>query len=316
MGCTLTADNEGIMTSENILLTQNLSVYYGSHRGIKDLNLNVKKGEIFGYLGPNGAGKTTTLRAILNIIHPTRGSAHLFGLNSKRDGIAIRDRLSYLPGELRLYPPMRADSYFDFLGSLHKRRPDKTFLADLIERLDLDPSRKMKEYSHGNKQKIGIVTAFMGKKELIILDEPTIGLDPIAQQTVLDLIKDVKKEGRTVFLSSHNLKEVQTVCDRVVIIQNGEMIKTEKVETLVHQPFRRLTIRFRREPPLDVFAMPGVKEKGRNGNRVELEVHQGLEELMAKAVSFGIADIETTPISLEEIFLAYYSPSHQGDVDV
>jgi len=304
------------MSSEIILQTNDLSVYYGAHRGIKDLNLSVQKGEVFGYLGPNGAGKTTTLRAILDIIHPTRGTANLFGLDSQKDGVAIRERISYLPGELSLYRSMKASDFFDLLGSLQKNKLDKSYLEQLIERVDLDPSRKMKEYSHGNKQKIGVVAAFMGKKELIILDEPTIGLDPLVQQTVLELVQEVKKDGRTIFLSSHNLKEVQTVCDRVGIIQNGELIKTEKVKTLITQQLKRLEIHFRKEPPHGAFPIEGVKEISRDGNLVLLEVSQNLDRLIEQAAPYGIVDIETKTVSLEEIFLAFYGPQNKGGQNV
>lgn len=299
------------MSSETILQTENLSVYYGTHRGIKGLNLSVQKGEVFGFLGPNGAGKTTTLRAILDIIHPTQGKATLFGFDSRKDGAAVRERLSYLPGELRLYPSMKASDFLHLLGSLQKNGRDESYLEELLERFDLDPSGKMKEYSHGNKQKIGVVAAFMGKKELVILDEPTIGLDPLVQQTVLELIREVRQEGRTVFLSSHNLKEVQAVCDRVGIIQNGELIKTEKVETLTTQQLKRLEIRFKKDPPLDAFAIEGIKEISRKRNLITLEVGQGLDILMEKAVPYGIEDIETKSVSLEEIFLAFYGRDYK-----
>jgi len=304
------------MSSEIVIQTHDLSVYYGTHRGIKDLNLSVQKGEVFGFLGPNGAGKTTTLRAILDIIHPTQGSATLFGLDSQKDGADIRERISYLPGELSLYPSMKASYFLDFLGSLQKNKLDGSYLEHLLERVGLDPSRKMKKYSHGNKQKIGVVAAFMRKKELIILDEPTIGLDPLVQQTVLELIQEVRYEGRTVFLSSHNLKEVQAVCDRVGIIQNGELIKTEKVETLINQQFKRLEIHFRKEPPHDAFATEGVKEISRDGNLVMFEVSQGLDRLMEKAAPYGIIDIETKTVSLEEIFLAFYGPHNKKGKNV
>lgn len=296
------------MSSEIIVQTNNLSVYYGTHRGIKDLNLSVQRGEVFGFLGPNGAGKTTTLRAILDIVHPTKGSATLFGLDSQKNGAAIRALLSYLPGELHLYPSMKADYFLDLLDSLQKNKPGYSYLKQLLERVDLDPSRKMKEYSHGNKQKIGVVAAFMGKKDLIILDEPTIGLDPLVQQTVLELVREVREEGRTVFLSSHNLKEVQTVCDRVGIIQNGELIKTEKVEILTHQQFKRLEIHFQKEPPHDAFLIDGVKEISRYGSCVLFEIKRSLNMLMERAVPFGIEDIEVKSVSLEEIFLSFYGP--------
>jgi ABC-2 type transport system ATP-binding protein len=304
------------MSPEIIIQTNDLSVYYGTHRGVKDLNLSVQKGEVFGFLGPNGAGKTTTQRAILDIIHPTKGSATVFGLDSQKDGVAIRQRVGYLPGELSLYPSMKASYFLDLLGSLQKNKLDKSYLEQLLERVDLDPSRKMKEYSHGNKQKIGVVAAFMGKKDLLILDEPTIGLDPLVQQTVLELVQEVKNEGRTVFLSSHNLKEVQAVCDRVGIIQNGELIKTEKIATLISQQFKRLEINFRKEPPHDAFAIEGIKEISRNGNLVMFEISQNLDRLMEKAAPYGITDIETKAVSLEEIFLAFYGPQNKGDKNV
>jgi len=301
------------MQSEIIIQTNDLSVYYGAHRGVKDLNLSVQRGEVFGFLGPNGAGKTTTQRVILDIIHPTKGRATLFGLDSQKDGLAIRERISYLPGELSLYPSMKASYFLDLLGSLQKNKLDESYLEQLLERVDLDPSRKMKEYSHGNKQKIGVVAAFMGKKELIILDEPTIGLDPLVQQTVLELVQEVKEEGRTVFISSHNLKEVQVVCDRVGIIQNGELIKTEKVETLISQQLKHLEINFGKEPPHDAFAIEGVKEIRRKGSLVMFEIRRGLDILMEKAVPYGIEDIETKSVSLEEIFLSFYGPGNKGN---
>jgi len=300
------------MSSEIIIQTNDLSVYYGAHRGIKDLHLSVQKGEVFGFLGPNGAGKTTTLRAVLDIIHPTRGSVTLFGLNSQKDGATVRERLSYLPGELSLYPYMKAGYFLDLLGNLQKNKPDESYLEKLLERVGLDPSRKMKEYSHGNKQKIGVVAAFMGKKDLIILDEPTIGLDPLVQQTVLELVREVRKEGRTVFFSSHNLTEVQAVCDRVGIIQNGELIKTEKVESLINQQLKRLEINFRKKPSHDAFAIEGVKEISRDGNLVLFEVSRDLDRLMEKAAPYGIKDIETKVVSLEEVFLEFYSPQNKG----
>jgi ABC-2 type transport system ATP-binding protein len=250
---------------------------------------------------------------ILDIIHPTKGRATLFGLDSQKDGLAIRERISYLPGELSLYPSMKANYFLDLLGSLQKNKLDESYREQLLERVDLDPSRKMKEYSHGNKQKIGVVAAFMGKKELIILDEPTIGLDPLVQQTVLELVQEVKEEGRTVFISSHNLKEVQAVCDRVGIIQNGELIKTEKVETLISQQLKRLEINFRKEPPHDAFVIEGVKEISREGSLVMFEIRRGLDILMEKAVPYGIEDIETKSVSLEEIFLSFYGPGNKGN---
>ena len=207
---------------------------------------------------------------------------------------------------------MKADYFLDLFGSLQKNKPDTRYLNRLLELFGLDPSRKIKQYSHGSKQKIGVIAAFMGKKDLLILDEPTIGLDPLVQQTVLELIREVKAEGRTVFLSSHNLKEVQAVCDRVGIIQNGELIKTEKIATLMSQQFKRLELNFRKEPPPGAFAIEGVKEMRRDGNLLTFEISRNLDRLMDAAAPYGILDIETKTVSLEEIFLAFYGPGRKG----
>ena len=296
----------------NIIETHNLTVNYGKQRGIKDVNLAVEQGEVFGFLGPNGAGKTTTQRALVDVIHPTSGSATIFGLDPQKDGVELRKRISYLPGELSLYPNMKGSDFLNMLASLQAKDIDPAFLQQLYERLDLDPSRKMKQYSRGNKQKIGIVAAFMDKPDLLILDEPTSGLDPLVQQTVMELVQEVKPEGRTVFFSSHILPEVQAVCDRVGIIREGELVKTERVETLTKAQFKRLNLTFRELPPVEAFALEGVKETGRDGKTVMLEIQQGLDKVMQIAAPYGIEDIDSPPVTLEEIFLTYYGRTLNG----
>ncbi len=186
----------------------------------------------------------------------------------------------------------------------------------MVARLDLDLSRKIKEYSRGNKQKVGIVLAFMGRPDLLILDEPTSGLDPLVQQTVLELVSEARDEGRTVFFSSHILSEVQAVCDRVGIIRSGELVKVERVETLIHQQFKRLNLTMREMPAADAFDFEGVTELGREGQLVRLEVRQNLDRVLQVAAPCGIVDIETLPVTLEEIFLAYYGRGNQGNNDV
>jgi ABC-2 type transport system ATP-binding protein len=299
--------------AEHIIQTRDLTVYYGKHLGIRAVNLAVERGEVFGFLGPNGAGKTTTQRALLDVIHPTSGTATIFGLDTQTQGVALRRRVGYLPGELTLYPGMKARNFLDLQASLHHGTVDEAYRRLLCERLELDPSRRIREYSRGNKQKIGIVAAFMNKPDLLILDEPTSGLDPLVQQTVMELIREVKADGRTVFLSSHILPEVQAVCDRVGIIRGGELIKTERVETLTRAQFKRLHLTFRVPPPADAFALEGVSETGREGNLVRLEVRQGLDRLMQAAAPFGIEDIDSPPVTLEEIFLTYYNRSNGGN---
>ncbi len=305
-------DERDYSMANHVIETHNLTVYYGKHRGILDVNLAVEQGEVFGFLGPNGAGKTTTQRVLMDVIHPTSGRATIFGQDCQKDGVDIRKRVSYLPGELSLYPNMKASEFLDMLVSLRDHTVDKTYRQQLLDRLDLDPSRRMKEYSRGNKQKIGVVAAFMDKPDLLILDEPTSGLDPLVQQTVMELVQEVKQDGRTVFFSSHILPEVQAVCDRVGIIRDGELIQTASVEALTKQAFKRLHLTFQKLPPADAFSIDGVKETGRDGQTVMLEVRSGLPKLMESAATYGIEDVESPHVTLEEIFLNFYDRTSNG----
>ena len=219
--------------SQPVIETTKLSVYYGRQRGIVDVDLRVNEGEIFGFLGPNGAGKTTTQRVLLDIIRPTAGEARMFGLDCQKQGVQARRRVGYLPGELALYGSMRASQFFDMYASLQNNAAARATWKALAERLDLDASRRIRQLSRGNRQKVGIVAAFMSKPDLLILDEPTSGLDPLMQQTVMELVREASKAGATVFFSSHILPEVQAVCDRVGIIRAGALVATERVEELL-----------------------------------------------------------------------------------
>jgi len=299
--------------SDPLIQTQDLTVFYGRQRGILKVNMSVKRGEVFGFLGPNGAGKTTTLRVLLDIIHPTSGRASIFGLDTQKDGHRIRARVGYLPGEFKPHSNMKGLDFLNLLASLQNNMVEPTYRQMLYERLDLDPTRKVKHYSHGNKQKLGIAAAFMGKPDLLIMDEPTTGLDPLAQKIVLDLVREARDEGRTVIFSSHILPEVQAVCDRVGIVRQGRLIKTERVESLTRQQFKRIHLTLQRLPPPSIFEMEGVTEAGREGKLVKLEIQQGLDRVMEKAVPYGIENIETLPVTLEEIFLAFYDRPNQGD---
>ncbi len=293
--------------------TQGLTVYYGRHRGIIDVDLRVEKGEIFGFLGPNGAGKTTTERVLLDIIRPTAGSARMLGLDCQKEGVRARAKVGYLPGELSLYDNMKASQFFRMYHSLQGSGADDTYWQALAERLDLNTSRKIREYSRGNKQKVGVVIAFMNKPALLILDEPTSGLDPLVQQTVLDMIRAAREEGTTVFFSSHNLPEVQAVCDRVGIIREGRLVATERIEDLISRQFKRLRLAFVTPPPADAFNQAGVREIERDGQTVLLEIRENLNEVLATAVTYHVTDIETETVSLEEVFLAYYGKGNGGN---
>ncbi len=296
-----------------ILEATNLSFFYGRHRGIENVSLQVIKGEVFGFLGPNGAGKTTALRLFIDVMRPTSGSAKIFGLDCHKQGVEIRKNVGYLPGEFNLYPNMRAKDFLSMLASLRQTLPDSNFREELYQRLDFDPLRKMRTYSRGNKQKIGLIAAFMNKPELLILDEPTGGLDPIMQHVVAELVNEAKNEGRTVIFSSHILPEVQAVCDRVGIIRQGRLVKTDSVHSMIEQQFKRLRIHFSNMPPPKTFSIDGVSEIMRQDKWVTLEISSNMAQFMQKAASFGIEEIESLPVTLDEIFMSLYSEQGQND---
>lgn len=299
--------------SEYVIETEGLTVYYGKHRGILDVSLTVEKGEVFGFLGPNGAGKTTTQRVLLDVIRPTAGRATVFGLDCQEQGVELRRRVGYLPGELALYSNMRAGQFFQMYEYLRGHNGAEGYWRELAGRLDLDTTRKIGNLSRGNKQKVGVVSAFMNRPDLLILDEPTSGLDPLVQQTVLDLVREARDDGRTVFFSSHILSEVQAVCDRVGIIREGQLVTTQRVEELMRQRMNRLNLTFETLPPDGVFAIEGVSELQRSEQSIMLEVRENLPQVLMAAAQNGIRDIETINVSLEEVFLAYYGRRNGGN---
>ncbi len=299
--------------ADPLIQTHDLTVYYGRHRGIEGVNLEVERGEVYGFLGPNGAGKTTTQRVLLDVIRPTSGRAAIFGLDCRDDGVAIRRRVGYLPGELALYKNMKAGAFFRMIGFLRGDERGEAPWRQLAERLDLDTSRKIGAFSRGNKQKVGLVAAFMSRPDLLILDEPTGGLDPLVQQTVLQMVREVRAEGRTVFFSSHILSEVQAVCDRVGIIRGGRLVATQRVEDLIRRRVTRLSLGFDEPPPDDAFALPGVTVLQRDGRQISLELQENLAQVLARAAQLNVQNIETHQVSLEEIFLAYYGKGNEDD---
>jgi len=273
----------------------------------------VEKGEVFGFLGPNGAGKTTTQRVLLDVFPPTSGKAMVFGLDCQKQGVELRRHIGYLPGELALYAGMKASEFFKMYAYLRGENRSKDHWRQLAERLDLDTSRRIRQFSRGNKQKVGVIAAFMSQPDLLILDEPTGGLDPLVQQTVLDMVREAKADGRTIFFSSHILSEVQAVCDRVGIIRDGRLVAIQRVEDLVSQRMNRMDLTFVSIPPAGAFDFEGVKELERRQHTIVLEVRENLPSVLAAAAKYRVVDIETHNISLEEIFLAYYSRDNGGE---
>src|SRR5215213_3252531 len=247
--------------------TEKLTKAYGRKaRGIEDVDLAVQGGEIFGFLGPNGAGKTTTIRILLDLIRPTSGEAKVFGVVSSRDPVAIHRHLGYLPGEWNLYDRLTGSETIRYFANL-RGGVDEAYVDELVQRLDLDPSRRFREYSRGNKQKVGLITALQHRPELLILDEPTSGLDPLVQQTFNELLFEARGEGRTVFLSSHIISEVERTCDRVAIIRDGRIVRLDTVEGVRNLAAHEVELRFAAPVAAAPFqAIPGVTnliEEGR-----------------------------------------------------
>lgn len=291
-----------------IIETEGLTKYYGRVRGIVDLTLSVRQGEVFGYLGPNGAGKTTTIRLLLDLIRPTRGQVRLFGQEVRNHAAALKARIGNLPGELSLWENLTAKELLTFVGHL-RGHLDWAWIDELAARLDLDLARRIGSLSHGNKQKVGLIQAFAHKPELLILDEPTIGLDPLIQQEFYRLIDEAKVQGRTVFLSSHILPEVERVCDRVGIIREGRLVAVEEVAELKRKRLRQMEITFASPVPASAFELPGVHGLSQEDNTLRFLVEGGpgvLDRVIKQAAQFPVEELNYQQTTLEDIFLAYY----------
>jgi ABC-2 type transport system ATP-binding protein len=289
-----------------VIRTEKLTKAYGSHRGIIDIDLEVTEGEAFGFLGPNGAGKTTTIRTLLDHIRPTSGRATIFGIETTVDPVGIHRRIGYLPGEFALYDKLTGGQTIEYFANL-RGGVDATYQKQLLQRLDLDPSRKFKEYSKGNKQKVGLVVALQHSPDLLMLDEPTSGLDPLVQQTFYELIREAKTEGRTIFLSSHILSEVEKTCDRVAIIRDGRLVKVDRTEALRDLAHHEVELRFAGDPLMGAFAvLPGVSDVTADGNVLKMRVSGSITPVVREAAKYELLDFVSREPSLEETFLAQY----------
>ncbi len=295
------------MSNNDIIInTAKLTKFYGKQLGIEDVDLEVKRGEVFGYLGPNGAGKTTTIRMLLDFIRPTRGSATVFDLDIRQSSVEIHRRVGYLNGELALYNDMTGEDLLKYLGNL-RGGLDWKYVKELATRFECDLPRRIQGLSLGNKQKLGLLQAFMHKPELLILDEPTNGLDPLMQHQFYDLLSEIKKEGRTIFLSSHILPEVEKVCDRVGIIRQGRVVTVETIESLKSHSVRKLEIHFAGPVPKDKFiSISGVRDIIVEDSILTCTVVGSLDALIKAAAQFEVVNIISREPTLEEIFMTYY----------
>jgi ABC-2 type transport system ATP-binding protein len=286
--------------------TEGLTKLYGRTVGIQDLTLEVHAGEVFGFLGPNGAGKTTTIRLLLDFLRPTRGRAEVLGLDARRASVQIRRQLGYLPGDLELYERLSGRELLAYFGDL-RGGVDGALVARLADRLDLDLDRRIGALSKGNRQKVGLVQAFMHRSRLLVLDEPTSGLDPLVQHEFHRIVREATEEGAAVFLSSHVLVEVERTVDRVGIVRAGELVVVEVVEALKRRALRELEVHFAVPPPAGMFErLDGVRELARDDSAVRFAVQGSLDRLVKAIAEHVVVNVISREPDLEEIFLGYY----------
>ncbi len=299
-----------------VIRTENLSKAYKNGkaqvRALDHLNLSVEPGEIFGYLGPNGAGKTTTIRLLLDLIRPSEGRALIFGQEAQANSVELHRRIGFLPGELNLWKNLTGLQVVYTISRI-RGGVDMNYMRTLTERLQLDLSVRVRSYSSGNKRKLGILIALMHKPDLLILDEPTNGLDPLMQQTFNELMLEQQKEGRTIFLSSHILSEVQTICDRVGILRGGQLKAVERVSDLTHADFRWVTLRLREQViPSQLEGVDGVSQISVVDGGLRLRLTGDFDPLLRRINGFYVEDLNVQEPTLEEIFLTFYGNNGQG----
>jgi ABC-2 type transport system ATP-binding protein len=297
-----------------IIEVEGLTKSYGSKRGIINVSFHVEEGEVFGFLGPNGAGKTTTIRLLMALLRADAGIARITGLDCWRQSVEIKRLIGYLPGELSLDPGLTGGQILEYFGHL-RGGVDQAYLKQLVKRLDLDPSRKFRQYSSGNKRKIGLIQAFMHRPRLLILDEPTSGLDPLNQQEFDQMVKEVRDEGRTVFLSSHILSEVEQTCTRVGIIREGQLVRVGGLTELKDIKRYEITITFANTVPAETFKqLPGVAEVETlaDGQTLRLTMQGEADAVIKAAAQHAVVTLTSHEPSLEDIFLRYYEGDGQA----
>jgi ABC-2 type transport system ATP-binding protein len=300
------------MAGEPVIRTEALTKRYGKRRGVEDVTFEVNRGEVFGFLGPNGAGKTTTMRTLLDFLRPTSGRAELFGMDSREGSVEIHRLIGYLPGELALYDRMTGEDCLRYLAALRGGvRWER--VRELVARLGADVEARVGALSHGNKQKIGVIQAFMHDPELLVLDEPTNALDPLVQYEVHGLIREANWAGRTVFLSSHILPEVEALCNRVGIIREGHLATVEHIAALKERALRRLEIHFADPIPEAEFrALDGVRDLLVEDRVLRCTVAGSLDEVIKAAARHTVVNVVSAEPGLEEIFLAFYGESERA----
>jgi ABC-2 type transport system ATP-binding protein len=302
-GC---AAYRGVVGLEPAIAITGLSKDYGSGHGLFGLDLEIERGEVFGFLGPNGAGKSTTMRLLLDLIKPTSGSASVLGLDTRERSLEVRHRVGFLPGDFALYPKLSGAQVLDYLAAL-RGGVDRRVRDSLTERFDADLARPIRELSTGNRQKLGLIQAFMHDPEVLILDEPIAGLDPLVQQSFHRLLAEVSARGHTVFLSSHTLSEVERVTHRVAILREGRLVVVDSLENLRQVAVQRLEVEFSAPVSVAAFrALPGVREATVDGSRLTVAFEGSADAIVKAAAAHRVQAIRARDDDLEEIFLRYY----------
>jgi len=289
-----------------IIEVKNLVKKFGNFTALGGVNLDVNPGEIYGFIGPNGAGKTTTIRILLGILKATSGQATIFGLDAWKDAVEIHKRVAYVPGEVNLWPNLTGGEVIDLFVKLRRTNNNKRRREELIERFDLDPSKKCRTYSKGNRQKVALIAAFASDADLYILDEPTPGLDPLMERVFHEYVLEAKQEGKSIFLSSHILSEVERLCDKVSIIRNGKIIESGSLEELRHLT-RTSVVLQTKEPIDDLDKLKGVHNVEKKDNSLYFHVDsEQLDQVMKYISQYGIVKLEVAPPTLEELFMRHY----------
>lgn len=295
----------------NIIEVTDLKKYFSSFgargrdlvKAVDGISFEVEKGEVFGFLGPNGAGKTTTIRCIMDFIRPTAGSIKIFGDDAHKESVSLKKRIGYLPGYVQLHDKWTGQEHIDFVESLMGMSRNA---KDLIKRFSFDPSRKFKQLSSGNRQKLGLILALMHQPELIVMDEPTLGLDPLLQNEIYDIFDEIQERGHTIFVSSHNLPEVQRICDRVGIIKEGKLVGIETVSALGEKRLRRITARFEDKFEKEDFRFDGVERIEDLSDGLILTVRGDINPIVKKLANYNLLDLEISHATLEDVFLEFY----------
>ncbi len=289
----------------NAIETKNLTKSYNKARGIIDVNLKIEKGEVFGFIGPNGAGKSTTIRTLLSLIRPTSGSASVLGQDCTKLEPEIYNKIGYLPSEVFYYDGMKVLELLKYSESFYKNDYSKN-IEILARRLELDLNKKISDLSFGNRKKVGVIQCLLHEPELIILDEPTSGLDPLMQQTFFELILEAKQKGATVFFSSHILSEVEKICDRVAIIKEGKIIKTEKISVLKENAIKHIIIETKNQVNKEAFTIKGISKLEIKKNEASFLFNGNINNVILALSKLELSNVHIAEPDLEEIFLHYY----------